>query len=129
MLKIDQMFIKDHITNTVRIPDGETIIIGGLKQNAIEEKNEKIPLLGEIPGFAKIFGSDASSSKNSEMFIFIKPRIINDPSTNFIEAKEKDLRLRPGDNDIFLKKIYESKKKQESLRFSKSLKLLFTNGM
>ena len=82
---------KRHIKNTVRILDGQTIIIGGLRSNSVEENSQKIPFLGEIPGFAKIFGSNQSTNSNNEMFIFIKPTIISDPSTDLLRLRDDRL--------------------------------------
>lgn len=119
---------KRHITNTVRIPDGQTVIIGGLRASSTEEVSQKIPFLGEIPGFAKIFGSSVSSQKNSEMFIFIKPRVIEDPATDLLRIREERLRKRPGDSQALLKKINESRRYEEEVRFQKSVDLLFGSG-
>ncbi|MCH9812171.1 hypothetical protein K0U07_05375 [bacterium] len=119
---------KRHISNTVRVPDGETIIIGGLRSTSTEESNQKIPFLGEIPGFAKIFGSSSTTQKNSEMFIFIKPKIIDDPATDLVKMREERLKRRPGDTDELLTKINESRKYSEEIRFQKSVNLLFGSG-
>lgn len=119
---------KRHITNTVRIPDGQTIIIGGLRASTVEEKSQKIPFLGEIPGFAKIFGSNVTTKNNSEMFIFIKPRVIHDPATDLLRIREEKLKRRPGDSDILLQKINESRRKEDEIRFQKSVHLLFGSG-
>ncbi|MCH9617552.1 MAG: Type 3 secretion system secretin [Chlamydiia bacterium] len=119
---------KRHITNTVRIPNGETVIIGGLRASSTEEVNQKIPFLGEIPGFAKIFGSNVSSQKNSEMFIFIKPRVIEDPATDLLRIREEKLKRRPGDSEALLTKINESRRNEEEVRFQNSFNLLFGSG-
>jgi general secretion pathway protein D len=119
---------KRHITNTVIIPNGETHIIGGLRASSTEEVNQKIPFLGEIPGFAKIFGSSVSSQKNSEMFIFIKPRVIEDPATDLLRIREERLKRRPGDSEALLKKINESRRHEEEVRFQRSVNLLFGSG-
>ncbi|MCH9621182.1 MAG: Type 3 secretion system secretin [Chlamydiia bacterium] len=114
-----------HIENTVRIPDGQTVIIGGLRASNTEDSNQKIPFLGEIPGLAKIFGTSSSKSKNNEMFIFIKPKVINDPATDLLRIRENRLKKRQGDSDLMLKKINESRKYEEKKRFEESFKLFF----
>ena len=119
---------KRHITNTVRIPDGETVIIGGLRASSTEEMDIKIPFLGEIPGFAKIFGNNVSTQKNSEMFIFIKPRVIKDAATDLLRIREDKLKKRPGDTEMLLQKINESRRYEDQVRFQKSVNLLFGSG-
>src|SRR5690606_11294871 len=46
-----------NIKNQVRVADGETIILGGLRQQIEEDSREKIPFLGDIPGIGKLFGT------------------------------------------------------------------------
>ena len=48
--------------------DGETVIIGGLRKKAVQDNEERIPFLGEIPGLGKLFGSTALTDANTEMF-------------------------------------------------------------
>jgi len=119
---------KKHITNTVRIPDGQTVIIGGLRSTTNIEKSSKIPFLGEIPGFAKIFGTNSTSTNNTEMFIFIKPKVIADPSTDLLRIREARLKKRPGDTEMLLGKINESRRSEEKFRFQDSVNLLFGSG-
>lgn len=119
---------KRHITNTVRIPDGQTVIIGGLRSSNTEESKQKVPFLGEIPGFAKIFGSSKLTSTNSEMFIFLKPKVISDPTTDFLRIREHKLKKRPGDTELLLEKINESRRNEEQMRFVESLNLIFSSG-
>lgn len=116
---------KRRIKNHVRIPDGQTIILGGLKSKSSEDKEDSIPFLGEIPGIGKLFGSTSFSDSSTEMFIFIKPKIIRDPKEDLMRMREEILTRRPGDLDSLLAKIEESRQKIESRRFAKSMNLFF----
>src|SRR3990167_2924497 len=58
-----------HLENHVRVADGETIVIGGLRRKTSDDRTEKIPFLGEIPGIAKLFGTSKMSDEVTEMFI------------------------------------------------------------
>lgn len=122
---IDQMpaVHKRHIKNTVRIKDGETIILGGLRNKNEEKGSYKIPFLGEIPGFGKIFGANRMQKKSSEMFIFIKPRIIESSEEKILQLREAALKARPGESDLFNKKLVESRRQKENLMFQKSFSL------
>lgn len=112
------------VKNHVRIADGQTVILGGLRSRSQENKNEKIPFLGEIPGIGKLFGSTVSTEKNNEMFIFIKPRVIKDPQSDLIRIREARLRRRPGDTDLILDKIRESRSRTSKRAFQRSFELL-----
>ncbi len=116
---------KRKIENEVRVADGETIILGGLRRKTEEEGSEKIPFLGEIPGIGKLFGSTKISDATSEMFIFITPKIINDPKHDFEKIKNLLLEKRAGDTDEFINKLNEAKTKEKQTLFENSIKLFF----
>ncbi len=65
-----------HIKTTVRVADGQSVILGGLKQKDLEDNREKIPFLGELPGIGKLFGTTQLIDKTTEMFLFITPKIV-----------------------------------------------------
>jgi general secretion pathway protein D len=116
---------KRRIENEVRVADGETIILGGLRRKTGEEGSEKIPFFGEIPGIGKLFGSTKTSEATSEMFIFITPRIIDDPKSDLAKTKNLLLEKRAGDTEDFMKKLREAKHKEKQMLFENSLKLFF----
>lgn len=116
---------KRQVKNQVRVADGQTVILGGLKNKTQEDKSDKIPFLGEIPGFGKLFGTNVLSDSSGEMFIFIKPSVVNDPIRDLERMREEKLRTRPGDSQIFLNKIAESRKKTSERAFQRSFELFF----
>jgi type II secretion system protein D len=60
-------------------PDGQTVIIGGMIQNAKAEAESKIPLLGDIPWLGNLFKRKIKSDTQSELLIFLTPHIIYAP--------------------------------------------------
>ncbi len=115
-----------HIENEVRVADGETVIIGGLRRKTVQDNEEKIPFLGEIPGFGKLFGSVELTDRNTEIFFFITPRIIPDPQETFERLRTEEMKKRPGDIPEFLQRMVEAQDKESRRVFTKSLKLFFT---
>ncbi len=116
-----------HIENQVRVMDGETIIIGGLQRKRGEDKTEKIPFLGEIPGIAKFFGTSKMLDEKTEMFFFITPKVIEDSEDELIKLRTEQLMKRPGDLPEFLERALQAKKDKKQKVFENSLKLLFGN--
>lgn len=114
-----------HVVNEVQIADGETVIIGGLKRRAEEDKREKIPFLGDLPGIGKLFGNTKSHDTNSEMFIFITPHIIRDPIEDLRRLRCEEYRARPGDLPEFLQRLDDAKAKERKRMFDNSLKMFF----
>lgn len=116
---------KRHIENEVRVVDGETVILGGLRRKASQDNQEKVPFLGEIPGLGKLFGSTKLTDHNTEMFFFITPKIILDPQEQLIQVRREQLRKRPGDLPEFMRCVMEARAKEKKKQFARSMKLLF----
>ncbi len=62
---------------TVRLRDGETLVIGGLVNQKDVEKVTKIPLLGDIPVLGWLFKYRSIDKKRNVLYIFVTPRIMN----------------------------------------------------
>ena len=60
----------------VRIPNGSTIVIGGLIQETTSEDERKVPLLGDIPALGALFRSKQTAKEKKELVIFLTPTIV-----------------------------------------------------
>ena len=69
---------KNIISSTITIPDGHTILVGGLTQESMQDSVSKVPLLGDIPGLGKLFQNSSRSKNESTLFVMIKPIILRD---------------------------------------------------
>ncbi|MBN1458651.1 MAG: hypothetical protein JXA57_03885 [Armatimonadetes bacterium] len=79
---------------TVRVKDGETVMIGGLSQSQVEDRVTKVPLLGDIPLLGQFFRSRTKTSVNSELVVFITPHILTPEGRLANEAEERRIRER-----------------------------------
>ena len=61
---------------TVMARDGETIVIGGLLRKDVNETHFKVPLLGDIPLLGRLFRKSVESEVDSEVMVFLTPRIL-----------------------------------------------------
>lgn len=66
------------VESVVTIPDGHTIVVGGLNQQNLTETIEKIPLLGDIPIIKHLFRNSITNGNNTTLFVFIRPTILRD---------------------------------------------------
>jgi type II secretory pathway component GspD/PulD (secretin) len=62
---------------TIRVKDGETIIIGGLIQNQEQETIRKIPIIGEIPLIGYLFSKRSRTKTQTELVFYITPRLLS----------------------------------------------------
>lgn len=116
------------VENQVRVMDGETVILGGLRKKTGEDNTEKIPFLGEIPGIAKFFGTSKLTDEMTEIIIFITPRVLLDSKEEMDRMKEEELRKRPGDLPEFIQRVIDARKREKKKLFENSFKLLFGNN-
>lgn len=116
---------KRKLENQVRVVDGETVILGGLRSKTAEDTSSKLPFLGEVPGIGKFFGDSRMTDDEKEMFIFITPKIIFDLKGENDKLRCETLIKRPGDIPEFLVRIEEAKSRENKRHFRNSMKLLF----
>ncbi len=60
----------------VTVADGETLVLGGMINKTEDESVRATPLLSEIPILGNLFKSKVKSVNNSEVLIFVTPRIV-----------------------------------------------------
>jgi type IV pilus assembly protein PilQ len=63
------------LESTVRLRDGETIILGGLIQDSEIVNHNKIPILGSIPLLGRLFRSTSKNKRKSELVIYLTPHV------------------------------------------------------
>jgi len=79
-------------STTVRVKDGETVVIGGLTQRQDYVTNRRIPFLGDIPLLGQLFRSKSKNSTKSDLVILITPRILADGGHLANQAEETKLK-------------------------------------
>ena len=62
----------------LRVPSGDTIVIGGLMRDDSTKTVTKFPILGDIPILGQAFRHTDSSIKERELIIFITPHILDE---------------------------------------------------
>lgn len=91
----------------VSLRDGYTMGIGGLIKNSTSNGNTKVPVLGSIPVFGRLFKSESKNRDSTNLLIFITARLVSaegasleqvfDPRTiREMDVKREDL---PGYRD------------------------------
>ncbi|MFH1476430.1 MAG: secretin N-terminal domain-containing protein [Verrucomicrobiota bacterium] len=79
---------------TVKIKDGTTVIIGGLRKDEKIKTINKLPILGDIPVIRWAFRNDVEKTEKTEIVVFLTPHIITgDHDVVDADGKSKGLRL------------------------------------
>jgi len=66
------------IGTQVLVNNGETIVLGGIYQQAIISSVSKVPILGDIPFVGWLFRNTVQANQKKELLIFVTPRIVTD---------------------------------------------------
>lgn len=114
-----------HIVNLVQVPDGETVILGGLRKKQSMDESRTIPFIGELPGLGKLFSDTSIREDTTEMFIFITPHIIKDPKDQMICLRQELLCIRPGDVPYFLECVEEAHRYEANRLMEGGMTILF----
>jgi len=74
----------DIITNERKIQtkvlavDGRVVVLGGLIKDDVQDAQQKVPLLGDIPYLGRLFRSDGEKVTKSNLMVFIRATILRD---------------------------------------------------
>ena len=66
------------IQTTVNVPDGDTMVIGGIITDNKGTEKRSIPWLGDIPILGYMFGSNSTSGNKTTLYFFVTPHIMRD---------------------------------------------------
>src|SRR5690606_11671497 len=58
------------IQTTVLANDAQTVILGGLIEDNLTERNQRVPLLGDIPGLGRLFRNDSRTLSKTHLVVF-----------------------------------------------------------
>jgi general secretion pathway protein D len=86
---VDLITNKRAIETTALVDDGQTIVLGGLIDDDTQETISKVPVLGSIPLFGKLFQTKSKNNIKKNLMIFIRPRIMTDSNSAYDISSEK----------------------------------------
>ena len=64
-------------TGVVLVPNGQTLVIGGLSSRNVQQTERRVPVLGSIPILGIPFRGRNTQSTNSHLLIFVSPTVVN----------------------------------------------------
>ena len=99
-MSTDLITNKRNIKTTVLVEDGETIVLGGLIDDNVQELVKIVPFLGDIPLLGRLFKTTSISRTKRNLMVFLRPTIVRDSNDvraisnrkyNYFQAIENDL--------------------------------------
>ncbi|NCW27789.1 MAG: hypothetical protein EBV83_05770 [Verrucomicrobia bacterium] len=95
------IFSKRSLQSRVRLLDGETVGLGGLIAESVQQVDDKVPGLGDVPLLGRLFRSEASQKIKFNLVIFCTVRIIEpDGSLSFPEDEDNPEYAQAGSSEM-----------------------------
>ncbi len=77
------------IETTVIVDDGQILVLGGLLEDVLRESDQRVPILGSIPGLGALFRSRKTDKVKTNLLVFIRPTILRDSAAVSLETNKK----------------------------------------
>ena len=71
------IFSVREISTEVTIFDGATVVMGGLTRDEIKSVNDKVPVLGDIPGLGRLFRNEGETRQKRNLLIFVTANLVS----------------------------------------------------
>ncbi|MHC5040321.1 MAG: type II secretion system protein GspD, partial [Planctomycetota bacterium] len=80
---------RKEMKNVITLPNGKTVILGGLTSRYQHKTVSKVPLLGDIPLIGELFRSTQTRWNRKNFYVFITPHIITGDRTRELETMSR----------------------------------------
>lgn len=97
---------KSELKSILSAKSGQSIAIGGIIKETLDLQENKVPLLGDIPGLGFFFKEIANSKKKTETVIILTPHVImhpalaGDATQEFLDRKSSHEQITKGVDNI-----------------------------
>ena len=71
------VFATRRVNTSLTIYDGYTVAVGGLMREDVQNVEDKVPILGDIPIVGRLFQTKAENRIKSNLIIFVTAQIID----------------------------------------------------
>lgn len=86
---VDISINKREIKTTVMADSGDTVVLGGLIDEDVQESVQKVPILGDIPILGHLFKSTSNSTRKRNLMVFLRATIVRDSKLMTDISEEK----------------------------------------
>jgi MSHA type pilus biogenesis protein MshL len=73
--------------SVLQVGNGQTIVLGGLMQDRARFDRDQMPIIGDIPAVGEAFRFRNEQASKTELIIFLRPTVVDNPSLESEELK------------------------------------------
>lgn len=81
-------FTVRQVVTTVNVWDNQTVVIGGLISSSVQSTKDKVPIIGDVPIFGRLFQSASKNTVKKNLMIFVTATVV-DPAGNRVHSDEE----------------------------------------
>ncbi len=71
------VFSTREMSTEVTVFDGATVVMGGLTRDEVKTVNDKVPVLGDMPGVGRLFRSEGETRQKRNLLIFVTANLVS----------------------------------------------------
>ncbi|WP_269526770.1 hypothetical protein [Coraliomargarita parva] len=71
------IFSTREISTEVTVFDGATVVMGGLTRDEVKSIDDRVPVLGDIPGVGRLFRSEGETRQKRNLLIFVTANLVS----------------------------------------------------
>jgi len=87
--QLQPLFSSDYVATSVVLHDCDTIVLGGTISTRRTKREDKIPLLGDIPFVGRAFRSESETDNKVNLLIFVTARVITPSGMSLKEEQQQ----------------------------------------
>lgn len=102
------------IRTVVQVDEGQIVVLGGLIQDEIERSDAGIPGLRNIPLAGRLFRSEGTARRRTNLMVFLRPTIVNtaDQAAEVTQRQYNALRAADGLDPLVARQLGEEMARQ-----------------
>jgi general secretion pathway protein D len=77
------------ITTSVFVDSGDVLVLGGLVDDQLLQGEQRVPVLGRIPGLGWLFRARKAQRKKTNLMVFIRPTVLRDAKAARFQTNQK----------------------------------------
>jgi general secretion pathway protein D len=81
------IFTVRQVVSTVNVWDNQTVVLGGLITSHVDSTKDKVPVVGDLPLFGRLFQSQSKHTVKDNLIIFVTATIV-DPAGNRVHSDD-----------------------------------------
>ena len=89
------------VNTTVELADGQSLAMAGLLSHTITSNKSAVPLLGDVPIIGALFRSVRYQRRETELVVFVTPRLVNGLNPAEIPHLPGQFWLHPSEAELF----------------------------